>query len=351
MKLRFLCLLFLLILLPNVLLSQELNVKAVIDTNDVLIGDWIKLTLVAKSTKQTRIIFPAIGDTIGKIEVVSRGKIDTIKEKDGLTFKRDFTLSAYDSGSFTVPSQTFMYERTGFESLFAAATDSIVLRYHSIPVDTTLPIKDIKGPLDELWTLAEIMPYILIVLGIVLLAVLVIYLLKRYKPKPKPSVKYDPTIPADVEALRAFRILEQEKLWQKGEVKKYYVRLTEIIRIYFERRYEIPAMETTSVEIIDDLKKQDIRYELIEQMSSVFETADLVKFAKFLPLPDVNAKCLSQSIDFVEKTKQNIEPDKKDNLEIQSNASISQENEKTINKNSNSTITKSNENNHKEMEN
>ncbi len=294
------------------LFSQDVKVSAEIDTNDVLIGDWINLSLTVQSGRDTKVIFPALGDTLGKIEVVSRTGIDTVMQENDRKLIQKFALTAFDSGAFSIPQFTFMYEKEGHESLFPAKTDSIVLRFSPVPVDTAKPIKDIKGPLEEPLTFEELLPYIGIGLGALLVIAAVIYFLKRYKTKSKSvPLKYDPTVPPHLEALRRLRELEQQKLWQNGEVKKYYVRLTEILRIYLERRFGIPAMEETSGEILDAMEKSQIEADLTGSMRTVFETADLVKFAKHEPLPDVNSKCISYVREFIEKTKQEETSDNK----------------------------------------
>jgi hypothetical protein len=58
-----------------------------------------------------------------------------------------------------------------------------------------------------------------------------------------------PVEPAHVWALAELKKLNSEKLWQKDEHKKYYSRLSEIIRSYLEYRYDVLALESTTDEI------------------------------------------------------------------------------------------------------
>jgi hypothetical protein len=84
--------------------------------------------------------------------------------------------------------------------------------------------------------------------------------------------------------------LEKKELWQKGEIKAYYSELTDIARNYIEEAIQIPAMESTTSELIEGLRKASLKKkmtlskETIENLEQVLRQADLVKFAKSKPL-------------------------------------------------------------------
>ncbi|MCX7736566.1 MAG: hypothetical protein N2319_07610 [Candidatus Kapabacteria bacterium] len=287
--------------------AQNLTVSVKSDTNNVLIGDQIKINLTVNSDEKTKIYLPVIPDTLGKIEVISRGKIDTVISDKNFTLKQNYIITSFDSGSFVFPSLTILYEKKGQTTLYPIQSDSLILNFNTIPVDTSQAIKDIKPPLEEPYTLADFIDYILIGLGVVAVAVLVIYLLKRRKKKEKIIQDYDPKIPPYLIALEDLKKLENEKLWQKGQLKKYYTLLTEIVRLYMERQFTIPALEMTSDEILQSLKSyknpenKNIHFDndLIKLLKTVFEIADMVKFAKYQSLPDENDLCMKNSVEFV----------------------------------------------------
>jgi hypothetical protein len=91
-------------------------------------------------------------------------------------------------------------------------------------------------------------------------------------------------------ATSMLNVLEKKQLWQKGEVKSYYSELTAIARNYIEEAIAIPAMESTTGELIAALqnaskqKKMELTAETIENLERVLKQADLVKFAKSKPL-------------------------------------------------------------------
>jgi hypothetical protein len=105
--------------------------------------------------------------------------------------------------------------------------------------------------------------------------------------------------------------LEVKELWQKGEIKHYYSELTDIARNYIEEEIHIPAMESTTSELIDGLrkaakqKKLKLSNETVENLEKVLMQADLVKFAKVKPLDyeiEEDKKRISSSIVIIHKS-------------------------------------------------
>ena len=112
-----------------------------------------------------------------------------------------------------------------------------------------------------------------------------------------------PLEPAHVIAFRELDRLKEEKIWNRGMVKEYYTRLTEITRKYIERQFDIPAMESTTEEILDAFKRANLDDNLLNEMlKELLELADLVKFAKEDPLPVDNQTNLNNAYIFVQKT-------------------------------------------------
>ncbi len=161
--------------------------------------------------------------------------------------------------------------------------------------------KDIKPPLAEPFTLSDYLIYIIAALAIIGVLALVYFLWVKKKPKDIFDLDYDPNIPAHILALESLQSLKEEKLWQKGKVKLYYSKLTDIFRLYIARRFEIDAREMTSSEILHELEKL-VPADLLEKTRAVFYNADLAKFAKYEPLAEDNEKSLEYCVEFVNET-------------------------------------------------
>lgn len=291
-----------LILFPVASQGQQLRTYAEIDTNDVLIGDQVGLMLNIISDLKTEVVWPSIPDTIGNLDVISRSKIDTLDSNNTRYMSRKFVVTSFDSGRFEIPPFVFMYEQEGREGLYPAETEPLYLSFATVAVDTAKPIKDIKSPFDEPVTLDEYIWYIVGAVAIIAAVIVIIWFVKRRKPRAVEKMDYDPRIPPHVLALEGLKQLEDEKLWQKGRVKSYHIRLTDIIRTYIERRFDVMAMEMTTPEIVDGMHRANIDSNLTEDIRKVLELADMVKFAKMEPLPDENTSGMTIAVNFVKRT-------------------------------------------------
>ena len=162
-----------------------------------------------------------------------------------------------------------------------------------------MPIS-ILNPLQPI-TLCTIL---IILLAILLLILLAIYLYRKNQKKKLKQVerKRIYIIPPHVKALTELHALEDKKLWQQGLIKEYHSGITEIIRRYFEDRFKILALESSTTEIMDQLTRVVLPQEIYRIVNDFLNNADLVKFAKYKPLPVVNEEMMKQAVDIVENT-------------------------------------------------
>lgn len=278
--------------------SQNVNASAEIDTNNVLIGDQVHLLLQVQSNRKIPISWFPLLDSIGHLEIVNKSKIDTVVSTGKYIQKQIITLTCFDSGTYQIPPIRFLYGKEGFDTY----TQSVNIKFNPVKVDTSKSIKGIKSPIDIPWDFWDYFPYLAIILGIILILGLIYYFYVKRKPKDIFDLDYDPSIPPHVLALESLKQLESEKLWQNGHVKKYYIKLTDIIRIYIKRQFKIDATEMISSEIIIALKSNRFESQLVSKLKFLFDNSDLVKFAKFKPLPDTNAKSIEYAYDFVKQS-------------------------------------------------
>jgi len=280
--------------------SAKVDLKTQVDTNNVLIGEHITVSFTVTAPKKAGIVWPVLSDTSSKIVVIKDFPADTVsKDKNELVLKKRYTITSFDQGNFTLPPAIIRFIKPS-DSLVATLP---VLQFRTIKVDTTKPLKDIVGPMSQPITFMEILPYILIVLGIGAIVYFVIFFLKRYKPKQITEQSFEPKIPAHLLALQQLRALDEKKLWQNSKVKLYYIELTEIIRSYLERRFNINAMEMTSGEIKYALDSIDVESNLKNKFFTMLDNADLAKFAKYEPLPDENYGSMKICEEFIDATK------------------------------------------------
>jgi len=309
--------------------NPEVKAVAVIDTNAILVGQQTDIHLQITAPKDVFVQWPQIGDTLSKnVEVIHYSNIDTIaSDKDDLThLSQTITISSFDSGYFAIPPFYFIYGKKNDSLYDITETNALLLQVNNVKVDLSKEIKDIKPILDEPWTFMEILPYILIGLGIILLILLAMYIYNRKKQhKPIFSLPEKPKLPAHVIALQKLDMLKDKKLWQSGNMKEYYSELTDIIREYMEGQMNFGAMEMVSDDILSELQDRELDENLYKDTQEVLQTADLVKFAKVKPLADECDRALKWGYSFVEQTKPGEEKPKTDSeLEVEPSKTIDQ---------------------------
>ena len=271
----------LLLLLSNVVFAQQKQVLTSIDTTKNKIGAEFKLTLKTDVDTLSKVVFPNERN-FGALEVIHSYPIDTIRKNDRYELVKKYGLTQFDSGKYTIPSVRILINNKAFLS------DSIKVEVADVKVDTLkqkmYDIKDIvavDNPIGDWWKY---------ILGLLVLAGLGVagywYFKKHQKERIEEEIYKTPI----EKATSLLNNLEKKELWQRGEVKEYYSELTDIVRNYIEEAIEIPAMESTTSELIEGLKvasrkkKMKLSQETIENLFVVLKQADLVKFAKSKPL-------------------------------------------------------------------
>jgi len=288
--------------------AQGVRVYSRLDTNKLLIGEQTRLHLSVEYAAEsgiTEIIFPTIYDTINQhIEILSKNPIDTLipdkNEPFLLQQKQELLITSFDSGYYVIPPFQFIINADTFE------TEATLLEVYSLPVDTSEAIFDVKQPIEEPFSfkdwLKENWKWIAIGLVLIVLIILLIRYLKNRKPTEKVK-EIIPEIPCHIIALERLEKLREQKLWQSGKLKMYHSEISEILRDYIEKRYNVNALEETTDEIMYGLRLHGIPNDVKEKLFQVLTLADLVKFAKEQPLANENDMSLIYSIEFINQTK------------------------------------------------
>lgn len=286
--------------------GQEALVSARLDTNAILIGEQAHLELQLSLPQGQTAMFPLFADTLtAQMPIVRKSAIDTLANENTLQLRQTLTITSFDTGYLRIPPIPFGIKSPADSSWQTIKSKATLLNVFTVAVDTTKDIKPIVMPIEQGYTLQEAFPWILatIAVAIVLLA-LWFYWRQRQGKKPLFTKKEAPLLPPHEEAVEALGQLRHEKLWQQGLLKPYYTRLTDIVRRYIERRFEIAAMEMTSHEIMEALQDHSQNTQALQKLESTFMIADLVKFAKGGASAIENDGCWHNCIDFVNETKQ-----------------------------------------------
>lgn len=275
--------------------AQEPKVSASTDSIQYKIGAWILLHVDAELPPAVDSLAIAVKDSLGPFEILN---VESSPLKVGHQ-QWLFRLTIFDTGKVLIPPSVFSYRSHGDTLTRVAYSNSIPLTIVGIPVDLKGDIKDIKPPLDAPWKFEDFLPY-LIALAVLGLFGFAYWYYRRLKKRREAShVPPKPVIPPWRVALAALHTIEDQRLWQRGRVKEFYSEATEVIRRFLEDQYNLPALEATSDEIMGQLKHVPEAQSLLKEFRSFFTTADLVKFAKYLPTPEENEQELTWGFHFV----------------------------------------------------
>ncbi len=298
------------LLIPSLAFGQGVKPEAALDKDQILIGQQAHLVLSVsyRADQNLRTVgWPEVGDTLtGKIDVVKDSGVDTIqpdKQNDPLlrSLTRTLTITSWDSGYWAVPPFVFTINGDTME------TQPMLLTVNTVAVDTTGAIKDIKEiyevPYGWVDWLREHWPWVAGGVGAAaILAWAIVWSVRRSRRPKTVAVPVQPEKPLHVRTLLALEEVDKKKLWQQGLVKEYHSAITDILRGYIEERFQVPALESTTDDLLGILRMSSMGTGQREQLANLLRMADMVKFAKWTPLPTENEQLLAGSVKLVQQT-------------------------------------------------
>ncbi len=288
-------------------LPAQVKITAQLDKHNIQIGDHIKLVVQAVADESVQLGEVKLAEALKaepKIEIISQKKPNSLSGSAQQTLlAMEAVLTCFEEGQYEIPAIAIEYQQDGFRK--TASSNSLQIKVSTIPTEGgDQDIRDIKS----IWTEQRNWEdYVTWALG--LLAILgLIYALRRwYQNRNKiveaPPAPLPPPKPAHLVAKEKLQNLEASDLLDRGQVNAYQTELTYILREYLEARYEIPALESTSDEVIQAMKSQDaLPEDWALRLRKMLETADLVKFAKAEPPIQFHTEALAEVRSFVETT-------------------------------------------------
>ena len=297
-------------LAPFAYAAEVPTVGATVDRASGQVGDLFTLTITAVGPRTVPTNLPAQLE-LGPFEVI--GGDPQIEEKDlgngkvSRTFR--VKIAAYETGELSVPAVRVTYLGEG-GAVRTARTKPVPVKIESLLAnepDPQLKEEVIPAPVAVLED-----DYRLVYVGAGLLmallgAALALYVRRRlrqraaFRPAPPPR-------PAHEVALEKLDRLANTGLGSDADLQAFYFQLTEVVREYLGARFGFLALEMTSEEVIAELERRRVRGLVMGEIAGWLTGADLVKFAKVMPVTAEARGALETAIRIVEGTRPRPEP-------------------------------------------
>ena len=278
------------------------------DHAQVTVGDPIVVTFSVRHPEGLTVATFDADHALGAVERLADTTLAPKRLPDGTVEEaRVVTFAAYKPGPGEIPAvKVVLRDAAGKET--EAVSAPITFNVASVLKEGESQPADLKGPIE----LKERLLWPWFALGALVLAVAAVLLwrrLRRPRPAaPAPVVAAAPPRPEHEIAYEELQRLLASGLLERGEVKKFYIALAEIIRRYLGRRFEFDAFECTTWEILEVMRSARLSATTQTLLAEFLGLCDLVKFAKHLPGREETQGIVERAYHLVDETRRAVPP-------------------------------------------
>ena len=284
-------------------ISTEPKAYATLDTNVMLIGDKGKLHLAVELNGGERLIAatPDMPFDTAHFEIQNAGKWENLSRAPKL--ERDIVFVAWDSGLYRINPIILTIQMANGDQRTVETPPVLLTIENPKGIDDMLAPMGIKEIVREDLAMEDVLPYIIGVVLVGVIAFLTWFFYKKWKNRSVKPMVQKIVQPPHIIAERLLQELKAKQLWQQGKIKEFYSDLSHILRGYLEDQFTMPALESTTEELIAILQKKQFAGDIIDKTQYLLKTADLVKFAKVEPATEIHDRLWQDAADIVEVTK------------------------------------------------
>ncbi len=256
------------------------TVETTVSTATAAVGDAVTVVVTVRHARDAAVRWPDPIDA-GPFELLDPPVSRSTAVAGGMESRLEMRVAAFELGERSFPSLDLEVVDGGGDAT-ALATEAVAVTIESVGRDEGGDIRDIKGPLAIPFEVVTLLPWIA---ALAALAAVAAWVYRRYRRRARPEAPRParPPRPAHVVALEALDALEAARMLERGEIKTYHIRLSDILRVYLEGRFGVDAMEMTTGEVLDGLRGTDAESAVVADVRHLLDRCDLVKFAKLRP--------------------------------------------------------------------
>ena len=275
--------------------SQSSFISSSVDS--VSVGEVLNISLKVQLDKEyDRIIYPDSSGFPQEVELLSSQQYRITDFADSISYRvqffgnKDLNIAPLQIGLISDSDTSYIYSN-GLPLFFKT-----VLPAEDAELKPMKPIFDFKG-----------FPWaaVLIAIAVLVAAYFVYRILTKKEPEPeRRPFEFKPFQNPLTELENSLSELKNEyDLAVTKDFKFFYSTLSDSIRAYFEELYNIPALESTTRELMRFLDAFGVDIEMVKQTRTILNRSDMVKFAKFTPTLDDAWDCYQTAIDFVDRAR------------------------------------------------
>ena len=256
------------------------TVETTVSAAAAAVGDPITVIVTARHAPDAEVRWPNPVEA-APFELLDPPVAQSAAVDGGVVSRLELRVAAFELGELAFPPLDVEVVDAAGE-VTSLATEAAPVVIESVGRDEGGDIRDIKGPLAIPFAVVTLLPWIAALLAVAAAAA---WLYRRYRRRSRPEalVPTLPPRPAHEVAREALDALEAAGLLERGEIKTYHIRLSDIVRVYVEGRFRVDAMEMTTGEVLDGLHRTDADRGAVADVRRVLDRCDLVKFAKLRP--------------------------------------------------------------------
>ncbi len=312
LKLFFSFILFtsLIFLTITVALAAETQVSISVSDNLATIGDRIRLKIIVKTTADVDKIIEKAAQK--DFEILEQRPFQKRKQQDYMVFEKEIEIAFFKTGDFNVGPFDIDLKKND-EVIETRETNSIPVTIKSVLKEEDKDIKSLKDLIEIKGDPFYILKYVIIAVVLIIAVILVILWIK--KRKKKAGVVEKPLLSPLEELELRIKELSERKLFEKGKIKLFFLELTQVLKHFLHRTYQFNAEDFTTYETLYDLKRREKEALILNNMEFLFNTADLVKFAKFIPDAEVLGEVLKKIEGTIDLYKQRLSALEQENVQ------------------------------------
>jgi len=284
--------------------DQLIEVTASVDKQTAYIGDIIDYMITITYDSTFQLTPPAVGANLGGFDVkdydVGNEKIlDDGRRRQIIRFN----IRTFTTGEYVIPPLPIEYMLPDSTKKIITA-DPIKIEIKSLlgegAAADTLQLRPLKKQVSLAGNRTKLI--LSIVAAVLVIVAVIIYVILRRR-RAKHGEEYVDPRPAWEIAYADLAMLKERGLTAKGEIKLFYVELSDIFRRYLERKFDFAAVDMTTEEINDTLTLLTMNDDIRNDVISFLEHADLIKFAKYIPPVERPNQDWETAYGLVEKTR------------------------------------------------